>query len=92
MAKKEKVTLRRTEDFDQVDHDLAEAMAMLDEANARVSHVLESGRGEDEEAESLPGEPQPDAAHEEGEPPGPDVPEETEPANRQRDKQDTPDD
>ncbi|MFP4502456.1 MAG: hypothetical protein ACLFTT_15780 [Candidatus Hydrogenedentota bacterium] len=52
MAKKEKVNLRRTEDFDEVDHELAEAMAMLDEANARVNHVLEGG---EEDGETVPG-------------------------------------
>ncbi len=50
MAKKEKVNLKRTEDFDEVDHELAEAMAMLDEANARVNHVLEGGEEDVETA------------------------------------------
>jgi len=48
MAKKEKMPLKRSEDFSQVDDALSEAMDVLDATNARVSELLQS------DTESLP--------------------------------------
>jgi hypothetical protein len=48
MSKKQKVEVRRPGDFEEVDQELAEAMAMLDEANTRVGQLLDG-------QESLPG-------------------------------------
>jgi hypothetical protein len=49
MSKKEQVNLRKTEDFEEVDRVLSEAMALLDETNERVGQVL-SGVPEEESA------------------------------------------
>lgn len=58
MPKKQKVDLRRPGDFEEVDQELAEALALLDEANARVGQLLE---GQD-----LPAETAGEAPAEEG--------------------------
>lgn len=48
MAKKEKIAIIRPDEFGEVDEALTEALAGLDEANTRVSSLLESERrGED---------------------------------------------
>lgn len=44
MAKKEKVEIVRSEEFETVDQELADAMALLDQVNARVIDLLESER------------------------------------------------
>lgn len=42
MAKKERVNVRRTEDFEEVDEQLSEAMSLLDAANDRIASLLDS--------------------------------------------------
>lgn len=42
MSRKEKVTLVRSEDFEAVDQELAEAMTLLDSVNERVSSLLQA--------------------------------------------------
>ena len=42
MAKKEKIDIVRSKDFSSVDDELAAALAQLDEANVRVTEVLDS--------------------------------------------------
>ena len=42
MSKKEKVSIVRSDDFEEVDAILTEALVSLEEANARVSDLLES--------------------------------------------------
>lgn len=44
MAKKEKVEIVHSEEFETVDQELADAMALLDQVNARVIDLLESER------------------------------------------------
>jgi len=41
MAKKQKVSLQRSEDFRTADLELTEAMDALEETNARVANLLE---------------------------------------------------
>ena len=53
MAKKEKVTIKRSDDFESVDEDLAEAMKALDESNARISDLLEGSLVEVKEEPDL---------------------------------------
>ena len=50
MTKKENVSLRKTEDFEEVDRILSEAMASLDEANERVGNLLNSVPEEESDA------------------------------------------
>lgn len=42
MSKKDKVSLVRSEDFEAVDQELAEAMALLDSVNDRVNSLLQA--------------------------------------------------
>lgn len=42
MTKKEKVSIVRSDDFEEVDAALSEALASLEEANARVAQLLQS--------------------------------------------------
>ncbi|MBP8129054.1 MAG: hypothetical protein KA184_05690 [Candidatus Hydrogenedentes bacterium] len=42
MSKKEKVTLVRSDDFEKVDQELTDAMALLDSANDRVNALLQA--------------------------------------------------
>lgn len=44
MAKKEKVDIVRSEEFESVDQELADAMALLDQVNARVIDLLQGER------------------------------------------------
>lgn len=73
MSKKEKLKINRTDNFESVDEELSEAMALLDETNARVLGLLEGEEeGDPEEAgQTVPAsedapEPAPDSASPEG--------------------------
>lgn len=50
MAKKDKVTISRTDDFAEVEAELSSALEMLDSANTRVESLLQEHKeGESEE-------------------------------------------
>lgn len=53
MAKKDKVTLSRTDDFAEVEAELASALELLDDANNRVETLLQDHKQTDAE-EAVP--------------------------------------
>lgn len=65
MSQKPRVSIQREDDFQEVDALLNEALAALDESNARVASLLESepapspvetGTGDDTDAAAAPAE------------------------------------
>lgn len=56
MAKKEKVTIIHSDDFDEVDEALSQALDGLELANARVVNLLESEQRGPETSELFPEE------------------------------------
>lgn len=48
MARKERINLRRTDDFTVVDAELTDAMRALDETNTRIIGLLEEYRPHEE--------------------------------------------
>ena len=59
MSKKEKVALHRSDDFEEMDELLSDALANLDESNQRVLSILEN---EDvETGETAPEDPAPES-------------------------------
>lgn len=69
MAKKEKVPLIRSDDFEAVDQELADALASLDEVNARVCELLNSERPAPAEGAAPETQPESDARSPETESP-----------------------
>jgi len=62
MPKKEKVAIKRASDFAEVDDELTEALALLEESNSRVEAVLTGEHVTDEEATEAEGGEVPDWA------------------------------
>ena len=65
MAKKDKVTISRTDDFAEVEAELSSAMEMLDSANTRVETLLQEHKQSDaDETSDAPAAETQDAAPE----------------------------
>ena len=57
MSKKDKITITREDEFTEIDSELAEAMSLLEETNARIETMLQEHAKPETQGEDVPEQP-----------------------------------